>query len=79
MENHYLSRTAVHTAKLEFIFYRTLLFPKKKLCISEYGDSFKSPEMKDLIGYIAGYCEDLEKTLTDEQKNFEKFDDCNNY
>lgn len=38
----------------------------------------KSPEMKELIQYIARHREDLEKTLTDEQKEvFEKFDDCN--
>ena len=42
------------------------------------GGIFKSSEMKDLIGYIARHREDLEKTLTDEQKEvFEKFDDCN--
>ncbi len=42
------------------------------------GGIFKSPEMKDLIQYIARHREDLEKNLTDEQKEvFEKFDDCN--
>ena len=34
-------------------------------------------EMKELLGYMARHNEDLEKTLTDEQKEiFEKFDDC---
>ncbi len=42
------------------------------------GGIFKSPEMKELIQYIARHREDLKKTLTDEQKEvFEKFDDCN--
>ncbi len=42
------------------------------------GEIFKSSEMKELIQYIARHREDLEKTLTDEQKEvFEKFDDCN--
>ncbi len=36
-----------------------------------------TPEMKQLIEYIARHHEDLLKTLTDEQKEiFEKFDDC---
>ena len=36
-----------------------------------------SPEMKDLIEYIARHHDDLLKTMTDEQKEiFEKFDDC---
>ena len=36
-----------------------------------------SPEMKELLGYIARHHEDLEKSFTDEQKEiFEKFDDC---
>ena len=33
--------------------------------------------MKELLGYIARHHEDLEKSLTDEQKEiFEKFHDC---
>ena len=36
-----------------------------------------SPEMKQLMEYIARHHDDLLKTLTDEQKEiFEKFDDC---
>ncbi len=36
-----------------------------------------SPEMKDLIEYMARHHDDLLKTMTDEQKEiFEKFDDC---
>ena len=36
-----------------------------------------SKEMKELLGYIARYYEDLEKSFTDEQKEiFEKFHDC---
>ena len=36
-----------------------------------------SKEMKELLGYMARYHEDLEKTFTDEQKEiFEKFHDC---
>lgn len=39
------------------------------------GGIFKPPEMKELIQYIARYCGDLKKTLTDEQKEvFEKFE-----
>lgn len=42
------------------------------------GGIFTFPEMKELIQYIARHRKDLEKTLTDEQKEvFEKFDDCN--
>ncbi len=42
------------------------------------GGIFKSPEIKELIQYIARHRENLEKTLTDEQKEvFGKFDDCN--
>lgn len=42
------------------------------------GGLFKSAEMKELIQYIARHRDDLEKTLTDEQKEiFGKFDDCN--
>ena len=34
-------------------------------------------EMKELLGYIARHHEDLEKALTDEQREtFEKFHDC---
>ena len=36
-----------------------------------------SPEMKELLNYMARHHEDLEKSFTDEQKEiFEKFDDC---
>lgn len=36
-----------------------------------------SPEMKQLMEYIARHHDDLLKTMTDEQKEiFEKFDDC---
>ena len=36
-----------------------------------------SPEMKELMEYIARHHADLLKTLNDEQKEiFEKFDDC---
>ena len=36
-----------------------------------------SPEMKELMEYMARHHEDLLKTMTDEQKEiFEKFEDC---
>ena len=36
-----------------------------------------SPEMKELLNYMARHPEDLEKSFTDEQKEtFEKFHDC---
>ena len=36
-----------------------------------------SPEMKELMEYMARHHDDLLKTLNDEQKEiFEKFDDC---
>ena len=36
-----------------------------------------SPQMKELLGYMARHHEALEKTFTDEQKEvFEKFHDC---
>ena len=36
-----------------------------------------SKEMKELLGYMSRHHEDLEKSLTDEQKDiFEKFHDC---
>ena len=36
-----------------------------------------SPQMKELLNYMARYHEDLEKSFTDEQKEiFEKFHDC---
>ena len=36
-----------------------------------------SPEMKELLGYMARHNEALEKSFTDEQKEiFEKFHDC---
>ena len=38
-----------------------------------------SPEMKELMEYMARHHDDLLKTMTDEQKEiFEKFDDCYN-
>ncbi len=42
------------------------------------GDLYKSAETKKLIELIARHREDLDKTLTDEQKAiFEKYSDCN--
>ena len=36
-----------------------------------------SPEMKELLGFMARHHEELEKSFTDEQKEiFEKFHDC---
>ena len=36
-----------------------------------------SPEMKQIMEYMARHHDDLLKTMTDEQKEiFEKFDDC---
>ena len=36
-----------------------------------------SPEMKELLSYMARHHEDLDKSFTDEQKEiFEKFHDC---
>ena len=36
-----------------------------------------SPEMKELLGYMARHHEELEKSFSDEQKEvFEKFHDC---
>ena len=36
-----------------------------------------SPQMKELLGYMARHHEELEKSFTDEQKEtFEKFQDC---
>ena len=36
-----------------------------------------SPEMKELMEYMARHHDDLLKTMTDEQREiFEKFDDC---
>ena len=36
-----------------------------------------SPEMKELLSYMARHHEDLEKSFSDEQKEiFEKFHDC---
>ena len=36
-----------------------------------------SKEMKELLGYISRHHEDLEKSMSDEQKEiFEKFHDC---
>jgi hypothetical protein len=36
-----------------------------------------SKEMKELLGYMSRHHEDLEKSMTDEQKEiFEKFHDC---
>ena len=37
----------------------------------------KTPEMKQLMDYMARHHDDLLKTLTDEQRDiFERFDDC---
>ncbi len=42
------------------------------------GELFKSPETKKLIELISRHREDLDKTMTDEQKAvFEKYNDCN--
>ena len=36
-----------------------------------------SPQMRELLGYMARHREELEKSFTDEQKEiFEKFHDC---
>ena len=41
------------------------------------GSRNNSPEMKQLMEYMARHHDDLLKTMTDEQKEiFEKFDDC---
>ena len=45
--------------------------------IPQEGIRTNSKEMKELLGYMSRYHEDLEKTLSDEQKVvFEKFHDC---
>lgn len=46
--------------------------------ISPQEDSrINSPEMKELVEYMARHRDDLMKTMTDEQKEiFEKFHDC---
>ena len=45
--------------------------------IPQEGIRTNSKEMKELLGYMSRYHEDLEKTLSDEQKEtFEKFHDC---
>ena len=53
----------------------------KELChgnICPQNDSRNnSPEMKELMKYMARHHDDLIKTMSDEQKEiFEKFDDC---
>ena len=41
------------------------------------GQQTNSPEMKELLSYMARHHEDLEKSFTDEQKEiFEKFHNC---
>ncbi len=45
--------------------------------VPQDGSRNNSPEMKQLMEYIARHHDDLLKTLTDEQKEiFEKFDAC---
>jgi hypothetical protein len=53
----------------------------KELChgniVPQEESRTNSPEMKELLGYMARHHEDLEKSFTDEQKEtFEKFHDC---
>ena len=45
--------------------------------ISQEDSRTNSPEMKELLSYMARHHEDLEKCFTDEQKDiFDKFHDC---
>ena len=45
--------------------------------IPQESDQTNTKEMKELLSYMARHHEDLEKTMTDEQKAiFEKFQDC---
>ena len=45
--------------------------------IPQENGRINSKEMKELLGYMSRHHEDLEKSLTDEQKEiFEKFHDC---
>ena len=45
--------------------------------VPQEDDRVNSKEMKELLGYMARHHEDLEKSLSDEQKEiFEKFNDC---
>ena len=45
--------------------------------IPQEDSRINSPEMKELLSYMARHHEDLEKSFTDEQKEtFEKFHDC---
>ena len=45
--------------------------------ISQEDSRTNSKEMKELLGYMARHHEDLEKGISDEQKEtFEKFHDC---
>ena len=45
--------------------------------IPQEDSRINSKEMKELIGYISRHHEDLEKSMTDEQKMiFDKFHDC---
>ena len=45
--------------------------------IPQEDSRINSPEMKELLGYMARHHEDLEKSFSDEQKEiFEKFHDC---
>ena len=45
--------------------------------IPQEDSRINSPEMKELLSYMARHHENLEKSFTDEQKEtFEKFHDC---
>ena len=45
--------------------------------VPQEDERVNSKEMKELLGYMARHHEDLEKSLSDEQKEiFEKFHDC---
>jgi len=45
--------------------------------IPQEDSRINSPEMKELLGFMARHHEDLEKSFSDEQKvTFEKFHDC---
>ena len=45
--------------------------------ISQEDSRTNSPQMKELLSYMARHHEELEKNFTDEQKEiFEKFHDC---
>ncbi len=45
--------------------------------VPQEDSKINSKEMKELFSYISRHCDNLEKTLTDEQKEtFERFRDC---